>query len=142
MARKKICSVTQINDLSYFQELAENVVRDLPKNLRDQVKNIVLRIENFPTQAVLDELTLQSKYDLLGLYKGIPLPIKQKNNQGLPDTIYLYRAPLILHAHEHKEPLSELVYHVMIHEIGHHFGFSEQDMSWIRNHKDKYEEIL
>lgn len=137
MARKKTCTVTQIHDIAHFQQLADEAIATLPQNLKSHVEKLVIRVENFPSQSVLDELTLQDKYDLLGLYKGIPLPSKQKNSAaGLPDVIFLYRAPLIMHAREHKESLDKLVYHVIIHEIGHHFGFTEQDMSWIQHYSN------
>jgi predicted Zn-dependent protease with MMP-like domain len=74
---------------------------------------------------------LTDKNDLLGLYRGIPLPMKTASTDSkLPDMIFLYRCPLIKYAKDNEEPIQDLIYHVMIHEIGHHFGHDELDSDW------------
>jgi predicted Zn-dependent protease with MMP-like domain len=119
-------------DLAEIYALAYRTINFLPHRFQDYTGNILVRVENFADQDVLDGLKLTDKYDLLGLYQGIPLPLKSTNDTlAVPDIIYLYRGPLIRFSRDNGEPLSELVHHVMIHEIGHHFGFSDFDMDWI-----------
>lgn len=121
-------------DLAEIYALAYRTINFLPNRFQEYTRNILVRVENFADQDVLDGLKLTDKYDLLGLYQGIPLPLKGTNDTlAIPDIIYLYRGPLIRFSRDNDEPLAELVHHVMIHEIGHHFGFSDFDMDWIEN---------
>lgn len=142
MKKTKKCIVTALVDMPTLSNLAKDVITSLPSSIQDELQSLMIRVENFPSQDILDELNLQSRYDLLGLYKGIPVPEKQKNAQGLPDIIFLYRAPIILHAKEHNDTIENLIYHVMIHEIGHHFGFSESDLTWIHHQSYREQEGL
>lgn len=119
-------------DLAEIYALAYRTMNFLPHRFQEYTTNILIRVENFPDQDILDGLKLTDKYDLLGLYQGIPLPLKGTNDTiAVPDIIYLFRGPLIRFARENTETLPQLVHHVMIHEIGHHFGFSDFDMEWI-----------
>lgn len=121
-------------DLADIYALAYRTMNFLPHRFQEYTSNILVRVENFADQDILDGLKLTDKYDLLGLYQGIPLPLKGTNDTlAIPDIIYLFRGPLIRFARENSEPLPQLVHHVMIHEIGHHFGFSDFDMDWIEN---------
>jgi predicted Zn-dependent protease with MMP-like domain len=121
-------------DLADIYALAYRTMNFLPHRFQEYTSNILVRVENFADQDILDGLKLTDKYDLLGLYQGIPLPLKGTNDTlAIPDIIYLFRGPLIRFARENHEPLPQLVHHVMIHEIGHHFGFSDFDMEWIEN---------
>ena len=124
-------------DLADIYVLAYRTMNFLPHRFQEYTNNILVRVENFADQDVLDGLKLTDKYDLLGLYQGIPLPLKGTNDTlAIPDIIYLYRGPLIRFARENAETLPQLVHHVMIHEIGHHFGFSDFDMEWIEHKFD------
>jgi predicted Zn-dependent protease with MMP-like domain len=124
-------------DLAEIYALAYRTINSLPQRFQEYTNNILVRVENFAEQDVLDGLKLKDKYDLLGLYQGIPLPLKGTNDTlAIPDIIYLYRGPLIRFARENGETLPQLVHHVMIHEIGHHFGFSDFDMEWIEQKYD------
>lgn len=124
-------------DLAEIYALAYRTINFLPHRFQEYTNNILVRVENFADQDVLDGLKLSDKYDLLGLYQGIPLPLKGTNPRlAIPDIIFLYRGPLIRFARENREPLPQLVHHVMIHEIGHHFGFSDFDMEWIEQKVD------
>jgi len=127
-------------DLPDFAEvyaLAYHTLSLLPQRFQEYTNTILVRVENFADQDVLDGLKLRDKYDLLGLYQGIPLPLKgTRVSLVIPDIIFLYRGPLIRFARENGEPLPQLVHHVMIHEIGHHFGFSDFDMEWIEQKLD------
>ena len=124
-------------DLAEIYALAYRTMNSLPYRFQTYANNILIRVENFADQDVLDGLKLTDKYDLLGLYQGIPLPLKGRNEPlAIPDIIYLYRGPLIRFARENSEPLPQLVHHVMVHEIGHHFGFSDFDREWIEQKLD------
>ena len=119
-------------DLTDIYVLAYQTLNFLPSRFQAYTRNILVCVENFAAQDVLDGLKLTDKYDLLGLYQGIPLPLKsRKNSRVVPDIIYLYRCPLIRFARENSDTLTQLIHHVMIHEIGHHFGFSDFDLDWV-----------
>ena len=125
---------TDLPDLTDIYNLAYAVVDGLPQQLQSLTKNLIIRIENFADEQTLQSLNITDKYDLLGLYRGVPLPLKSlHDNAILPDIIFLYRGPLIRFARDNGETLSKLVYHVVIHEIGHHFGYSDQDMDWLEH---------
>lgn len=119
----------EIPDLADIYSMAYKILTELPDKYQPFIHNVIVRVENFPDEKTLKNLHLKDRYDLLGLYKGIPLPHKtyypQKN---MPDVIYLFRCPLIRYARENKESVQELVNHVMIHEIGHHFGFTDEEL--------------
>ena len=93
---------------------------------------MVIRVEDFPTDEVLDELGLDSPFDLLGLFQGVSLDQRSvMDPAGLPNMVYLYRRPILDYWAEHEETLGHLVTHVLVHEIGHHFGLSDADMEHI-----------
>ena len=116
-------------DLAHFQALASDALDTIPEFLRSRVTDVVIRVEDFPDDATQREMGLQSPFDLLGLYRGVPLNEKSVFDapQAL-DTVFLYRRPLLEYWCETGEDLTRLVRHVLIHEIGHHFGFSDADM--------------
>jgi predicted Zn-dependent protease with MMP-like domain len=124
-------------DLADIYVLAYRTMNFLPHRFQEYTNNILVRVENFADQDILDGLKLTDKYDLLGLYQGIPIPLKGATDTlAIPDIIYLYRGPLIRFARENREALPRLVHSVMIHEVGHHFGFSDFDMEWIEHKFD------
>ena len=104
----------------------------IPPELRRHVGAVALRIEDFPDEETEEEMELESPFDLLGLYRGVALP-----NQSIldvrtsPDMIFLYRRPILDYWCETGLDLRAVVRHVLIHEIGHHFGFSDDDMDRI-----------
>lgn len=117
-----------------IEALARAALGGLPARFRRLVADVVLRIDEFPDDDVCDDLGLESAFDLLGLYQGVSLD--QKSVMAVPqgpDMIFLYRRPLLDHWCETTEPLDHLVRHVLIHEIGHHFGLSDADMEAIEN---------
>jgi predicted Zn-dependent protease with MMP-like domain len=123
----------EIPDLADIYSMGYKALTDLPKKYQPFLKSLVVRVENFPNANTLQNLQLSDRYDLLGLYKGTPLPQKTLNNTtNVPDIIYLYRCPLIRYARENREPVDVLVNHIMIHEIGHHFGFTDEEMDLFR----------
>jgi len=119
-------------DLGEIEELAAAAWARLPRTLRERCGNVVVRVEDFPAEEVLAELKLESPFDLLGLYHGVSL--QKKSVLDLPrgpDMVFLYRRPLLDCWAEGEETLGHLVAHVLVHEIGHHFGLSDADMARI-----------
>lgn len=119
--------------LSDIESLAALAVDAIPERLRVHLRDIVMRVEDFPDEAVCRELNLQSPFDLLGLYDGVALDRKSIADTGGLDMIFLYRRPILDYWCEHGGSLSQLVRHVLIHEVGHHFGFSDADMETLES---------
>lgn len=105
----------------------------LPDALCQAAAGIVLRVEDFPDDAMLDDLGMESPFHLTGLYDGIPLTEKSVMDQpDRPDTIWLFRRPILDEwAERGNETLGHLVAHVLIHEFAHHFGWSDDDIAAI-----------
>jgi predicted Zn-dependent protease with MMP-like domain len=119
-------------DLAEIERLAERARATLPEDLAVHVKDVVLRVEDFCDEETEREMELESPYDLLGLYRGVnKLDESVSSPRRQPDMIFLYRVPLLAYWIESGEELYALVRHTMIHEIGHHFGFSDEDMDWL-----------
>jgi predicted Zn-dependent protease with MMP-like domain len=114
--------------LDDLAEIAEAVLVEMPRELRKHVEGVALRVDDFPDDETLDDLGLESPFDLLGLYRGVDLGHKSGAIAHDVDMIFLYRRPILDEWSATGEPLRSLVRHVLIHEIGHHFGFSDQDM--------------
>ena len=109
--------------------LAEAALRDLPALFAPHVAGVALCIEEFASDEVLQSLDIAHPYELTGLYEGQPLTARSVDQSGgLPDRVTLYRIPILVEWIETGERLDRLVRHVLIHEIGHHFGFSDEDM--------------
>jgi predicted Zn-dependent protease with MMP-like domain len=118
--------------LAEFERLADAAYRRLPSHFRTLTGDLVIRIEDFPTDEVLDSLGIQSPFDLLGLYSGVDLAKKSVMDvTPLPDMVFLYRRPILDYWAEHEETLGGVITHVLVHEIGHHFGLSDADMARI-----------
>jgi predicted Zn-dependent protease with MMP-like domain len=118
--------------LAAFEILAGEVFRHLPRKFRDLCAGVVIRVDDFPTDEVLDEMAAESEFDLLGLFHGVGLPHRSDSAPvQMPNMIWLYRRPILDYWAEHEETLGAIVNHVLIHEIGHHFGLSDADMAAI-----------
>ena len=115
-----------------MEAMAHDIFAHLPKTFRNLCEGVIIRVEDFPTEEVLDEMDAESEFDLLGLFQGIGLP-RQSNDDiaRLPNMVWLYRRPILDYWAEHDEALGDIVRHVLIHEIGHHFGLSDADMEAI-----------
>lgn len=123
--------------LADFEELAAEAWDRLPEHFRSACGGVAIRIEDWPTDDVLDDLEIESPYDLMGLYTGVSLDKKSVHDQPqMPDMVLLYRRPILDYWCEHEEALGGIVSHVLIHEIGHHFGFSDADMEDIERQVD------
>jgi len=118
--------------LADIDRLAQQALADLPRRFRRELGAVVVRVEEYPDPATLDAMDLDDPDDLLGLYRGLPLPHKSVD-RPLPqvDMIFLYRGPILMYCRASGEAVDAVVRHVLIHEIGHHFGFSDADMARI-----------
>ena len=118
--------------LTAVELIADAAYRRLPSDFRALCSDLVIRVEDFPTDDVLSAMKIDSPFDLLGLYSGVDLSHKSVLDVGgLPDMVFLYRRPILDYWAEHEETLGSIVTHVLVHEIGHHFGFSDADMARI-----------
>jgi predicted Zn-dependent protease with MMP-like domain len=118
--------------LAEFEAMALEAFRKLPDNFRALCADLVIRIDDFPTDEVLDHLGARSEFDVLGLFQGVGLPFRSESAPvQMPNMIWLYRRPILDYWSEHDETLGEIVTHVLVHEIGHHFGMSDADMEAI-----------
>ena len=118
--------------LADIEALARAAYQTIPEVLRQKARDVVIRIIDFPDPDTEREMGLRTPFDLLGLYRGVPFG--QKSVSDTPhdvDIIFLYRRPLLDYWCEFGEDLEHLIRHVLIHEIGHHFGFSDQEMERI-----------
>ena len=119
-----------------IESLAALAVEEIPARLRVHLRDIMMRVEDFPDEAICRDLNLQSPFDLLGLYDGVSLDQKSVADTGGIDKIFLYRRPLLDYWCARGGSLSQLVRHVLIHEVGHHFGFSDADMEALEQEAD------
>ncbi len=117
-----------------IEAIARAAWNALPAPFREHLGAVVFRVEEFAADEVLDELGIDNPLELTGLYSGRPLGDKGNAMSGdLPDMIHLYRVPILLEWVESGEALDHLVRHVLIHEVGHHFGLSDEDMHAIED---------
>ena len=120
--------------LDVFERLAAEAWERMPANFRQLCQDLVIRIEDFAADDVLDELDIESPFDLMGLYQGLSLDQKSVSDVPRePDMVFLYRRAILDYWADDEEPLGNIIAHVLVHEIGHHFGFSDADMEEIEN---------
>ena len=123
--------------LAEFEAMAIEAFRRLPKGFRDLCADLVIRVDDFPTDEVLDHMNAQTEFDLLGLFQGVGLPFRSESAPThMPTMIWLYRRPILDYWAEHDDTLGAIVTHVLVHEIGHHFGMSDDDMEAIEASAD------
>ena len=123
----------QAPSLAEMEDLARTAFERLPDAFRALCRDLVIRVDDFPDDETLREMDCESEFDLLGLFRGIGLaqgPATFQTGQ-FPNMIWLYRRPILDYWAEHEETLGHLVTHVLVHEIGHHFGLSDEDMEAI-----------
>jgi len=109
--------------------LAEKALVAIPEPLRRHVRGIAILVEEFAEDAVLDEMGIEDPFDLLGLYQGVALDRQSVHAvRDDLDRIYLYRRPLLDAWVEGEDSLEDLIANTLLHEIGHHFGLSDDDM--------------
>jgi predicted Zn-dependent protease with MMP-like domain len=118
--------------LTEIEELANRALATIPHPLKSNLGRVLIRVEEFPDDETCASLGVESPFNLLGLYRGVPLPRQSVSYpHRYPEMIYLYRRPILHYWCGSGQDLADVVQHVLIHEIGHHFGFSDQDMERI-----------
>ena len=118
--------------LAEVEALAIAAFARLPAEFRALSRDLVIQVDDFPTDEVLDRMEAESEFDLLGLFQGVGLPFRSEAVSGqMPNMIWLYRRPILDYWAEHEETLGAIITHVLVHEIGHHFGFSDEDIARI-----------
>ena len=116
-------------DAATIERLARDALARLPDAFRAHLGDVVLLVEDFAEDDVLAELGIEDPFELTGLYTGRPVGDKSSTDSGaLPDMIHLYRRPLLDEWVDTGVSLEALVTHVLVHEVGHHFGLSDDDM--------------
>jgi predicted Zn-dependent protease with MMP-like domain len=129
--------VTLPPSLEDLEALAEAAYAGIPRELTKHVDNVVIRVVEFPDDETMREMGCETEFDLLGLYRGVDLARKSVGDVVMDmDMIFLYRRPLLDYWCETGEDLTHLVRHVLIHEFGHHFGLSDDDMERIERQAD------
>lgn len=124
--------------LAEMEAMAHEIFERLPTRFRELCEGVVIRVEDFPTEEVLDDMEVETEFDLLGLFQGTGLPFQSHGDVArLPNMVWLYRRPILDFWAEHEEKLGDVVRHVLIHEIGHHFGLSDDDMADIEAGADQ-----
>jgi predicted Zn-dependent protease with MMP-like domain len=123
--------------LAELETMAHQIFERLPKRFRDLCEGVIIRVDDFPTDEVMDEMEAETEFDLLGLFQGTGLPQQSVQDIArLPNMVWLYRRPILDYWAEHEEALGDVVRHVLVHEIGHHFGLSDDDMADIEAEAD------
>ena len=115
-----------------MEALAIAAFARLPEQFRALCRDLVIQVDDFPTDEVLERMEAETEFDLLGLFHGVGLPFRSEALSGqMPNMIWLYRRPILDYWAEHEETLGAIITHVLVHEIGHHFGLSDDDMAAI-----------
>lgn len=116
-------------DTATFERLAHKAMAALPPEFRQHLDGIILKVEEFADRETLDAMGIDDPWDLTGLYHGRPLDEESIWDSGqFRPVIHLYRQPLLDEWHETGVGLEELIAHVVVHEVGHHFGLSDEEM--------------
>lgn len=123
---------TRAPSLAEIEALADAAFAALPEEFRTLCAGVRIHVDDFPDGETLTEMGCESEFDLLGLFRGVGLAQSGEVVSGqMPNAVWLYRRPLLDYWAEHDETLGHLVTHVLVHEIGHHFGLSDDDMAGI-----------
>lgn len=126
-------SSLQAPSLADIEAIATEAYERLPAEFRALTKGIVIHVDDFPDDDTLRDMECETPFDLLGLFRGVGLAQggQYLATGQMPNQIWLYRRPMLDYWAEHEETLGSLVTHVLVHEIGHHFGLSDEDMEAI-----------
>jgi len=129
--------------LAELEVLAGELFGRLPSKFRELATDVVIQVDDFPSDEVLDEMQAESEFDLLGLFQGTGLPFRSESAPvQMPNMIWLYRRPILDYWAEHDETLGAIVQHVLVHEIGHHFGLSDADMEALEQAADEAKGVM
>ena len=125
-------------DADDIADLAERALAQIPERLRRHVAGVGIAVEDMADDETLDEMGIESGWDLSGLYSGTPLGERSVDDIARPpDLIFLYRQPILLEWIEEGENLYRLVRNVLVHEIAHHFGFSDAEIEALEREMDQ-----
>lgn len=132
-ATHHVWDARQAPSLEAFEIMARAAFAALPETFRQLVGDVSFMVADFPTDDVVAELQADSPFDILGLFQGVGMAHASATPQTgeMPNCIWLYRRPILDYWAEHEETLGTIVTHVLVHEIGHHFGLSDEDMETI-----------
>ncbi|MBV9784301.1 MAG: metallopeptidase family protein [Acidisphaera sp.] len=115
-----------------IEALAERALAAIPDRLRRHIRNVGIVVEDVADEETLAEMEIESAWELTGLYRGVPLPQRSVDDIARqPDLISLYREPILLEWIETGEDLFRLVRNVVVHEVAHHFGFSDAEIAML-----------
>ena len=119
--------------LEEFDLMAKDAFAELPREFRSLCDGVVIRVEDFPDEETLDEMECETEFDLLGLFRGRGLAqgAASMETGQFPNMVWLYRRPILDFWAQQDDALGVIVTHVLVHEIGHHFGLSDEDMEAI-----------
>lgn len=118
--------------LAEFEALAFEALASLPPEFRALCEGLVISIDDFPSEETVKGMSLETEFDILGLFQGVGLPFQSESApSSMPNMIWLYRRPILDYWAEHEESLGAIITHVLVHEIGHHFGLSDADIEAI-----------
>jgi predicted Zn-dependent protease with MMP-like domain len=122
----------QAPTLDEIEKLAVEGFASLPDEFRALTGDVVFMVQDFPDNDVIEEMELETEFDILGLFSGPDLAAREGGSHAPQQTmIFLYRRPILDYWAEHDEALGAIITHVLVHEIGHHFGLSDDDMTAI-----------
>jgi predicted Zn-dependent protease with MMP-like domain len=129
-AKYRLWRDRQAPALEDFEAMARQAFDALPEPFRGLVGDVTFAVAEFPEDDVVDELEAESPFDILGLFQGVGMAHDSATplTGEMPNRIWLYRRPILDYWAEHEETLGAIVTHVLVHEIGHHFGLSDEDM--------------
>jgi predicted Zn-dependent protease with MMP-like domain len=135
LARLKGLTAPSLADL---EAIADEAFAALPEEFRALCEGLIIRVEDFPDEETLEEMEAETEFDLLGLFRGRGLAHRGAvmETGEFPNMVWLYRRPILDYWAEHEETLGHVVTHVLVHEIGHHFGLSDEDMEEIERGAD------
>lgn len=123
--------------LDAIERLAREALARIPEPFARHLPDVILQVEDWPSRALLDDMGIADPYDLTGLYEGRPVGAKSVEDFAfLPDRILLFRRPLLDEWAETGVSLADLVNHIVVHEVGHHFGLSDEQMEAIERSMD------
>ncbi len=115
--------------LEDIEIIAREAFALLPKHFRDLCEGLIIHVEDFPAEEILTAMNAETEFDLLGLFQGVGLPFRSSDEIApMPNMIWLYRRPILDYWAGSDETLGHIVTHVLVHEIGHHFGLSDEDI--------------
>jgi predicted Zn-dependent protease with MMP-like domain len=118
--------------LAEMEAIAEAAYARLPAPFRALCEGLVIHVDDFPSEEVMTDMRCETEFDLLGLFHGVGLPFQSVSAASqMPNMVWLYRRPILDYWAEHEETLGAIITHVLVHEIGHHFGLSDDDIEAI-----------